>query len=66
MIILRLGGLIGKILELASDYLPNKSIRGDELLVNLPVIAATGFLLSRSALPLIQAQFVAVDRRDLT
>jgi len=65
-IILRFGGLIGKILELAADYLPNKSVRGDELLFSFPVIAATGFLLSRSALPLIQGQFVALDERDLT
>ena len=65
-VILRFGALIGKILELAADYLPNKSIRGDELLFSFPVIAAAGFLLSRSALPLIQAQFVALDERDLT
>ena len=63
-IILRLGAVIGRILELVSDYLPEQSIRNDELLVNVPLFSAALFLLTRSALPIIQAQFVDLNEQD--
>jgi len=63
-IILRLGAVIGRVLELVSDYLPEQSIRNDELLVNVPLFSAALFLLSRSALPRIRAQFVDLNEQD--
>eukprot|EP00571_Detonula_confervacea_P008953 CAMPEP_0172328360 /NCGR_PEP_ID=MMETSP1058-20130122/60312_1 /TAXON_ID=83371 /ORGANISM="Detonula confervacea, Strain CCMP 353" /LENGTH=346 /DNA_ID=CAMNT_0013045473 /DNA_START=237 /DNA_END=1277 /DNA_ORIENTATION=- len=64
-IILRLTAVIGKILELTSDYLPDQSLRSDQLAFNIPVMAASVFLLSRSAGPIFKAQFVELDSLDL-
>lgn len=63
-IILRLGAVIGRVLELLSDYLPEQSIRNDELLVNVPLFSAALFLLSRSAIPRIRAQFIDLNEQD--
>jgi len=63
-IILRLAEVVGKSLELASSYLPNSSIRGDNLAFNLPVLATASFLLYRSAVPIIKAQFTELNYRD--
>jgi len=64
-IILRLANVIGKILEVLSDYLPDHSLRSDELAFNLPVMVTSIFLLSRSAGPILKAQFVELDYLDL-
>lgn len=64
-IILRLTNVIGKILELTSDYLPDHTLRGDQIALTLPVLVSGLFLLIRSALPIIKAQFVELDHLDL-
>jgi hypothetical protein len=63
-IILRLGTLVGKLLELTSDYLPDRALRGDELVFNIPIMLTSMFLLGRSAVPILKAQFVELDNRD--
>jgi hypothetical protein len=65
-ILLRLSAVIQRILGLTSDYLPNQSIRPDEILFNIPVVGASLFYLTKSAVPIIQAQFVELDELDLT
>lgn len=65
-IILRLSTLMERILGLTSDYLPDQAIRPDELLFNIPILAASVFYLTKkSAIPIVQAQFVKLDDLDL-
>mmetsp|Transcript_31627 Transcript_31627/g.58408 ORF Transcript_31627/g.58408 Transcript_31627/m.58408 type:complete len:428 (+) Transcript_31627:248-1531(+) len=63
-IILRLSAVIEKILELTSDYIPDHSIRSDELAFNIPIMATSIFLLSRSVVPIFKAQFVELTELD--
>jgi hypothetical protein len=65
-IILRLSAVIERILGLTSDHLPDQSIRPDEILFNIPVVGASLFYLTKSAIPILQAQFVELDELDLT
>ncbi|KAL7529362.1 hypothetical protein ACHAXR_002926 [Thalassiosira sp. AJA248-18] len=65
-VILRLSAVIGKILELTSDYLPNQTIRPEELLINLPIFTVALFLFARSAFPLFKAQFTELNELDLS
>ncbi|KAL7477325.1 hypothetical protein ACHAW6_003137 [Cyclotella cf. meneghiniana] len=64
-IVLRLSVVIRNILGLTSDYLPDQSIRPDELIFNIPIVGASLFLLTKSAAPIVKAQFVEVDQLDL-
>jgi len=63
-VILRLSAVIGKILELISDYLPDHSLRSDELAFNVHIMATSIFLLARSASLIIQAQFIDLNDLD--
>ena len=64
-IILRLGQVIGKILEIISAYLPRGTLRGDKLALLVPPLSAALFLFFRSAWPIVKAQFVELDELDL-
>ena len=64
-IILRLGQVIGKILEIISAYLPGGTLRGDKVALLVPPLSAAVFLFFRSAWPIVKAQFVELDELDL-
>lgn len=64
-VILRLSAVIEKILQLTSNYLPEQSLRIDELAINIPILTLSVFLFSRSASPIFKAQFVELDDLDL-
>ncbi|KAL3792681.1 hypothetical protein HJC23_009409 [Cyclotella cryptica] len=65
-LVLRLGVVMRNVLGLTSDYLPHQSIRPDEVIFNIPIVGASLFLLGKSAVPIVQAQFVELDELDLT
>jgi len=64
--ILRFSTVVGKIFDLISDYLPDKSIRSDQLVLNIPLLAIAVYLFSRSAVPILKAQYVELDELDYT
>lgn len=65
-IILRLAAVCERVLALSADYIPDKMIRPEEWLLNIPVVGVSLFYFGKSAFPIVKARFVELDDLDLT
>lgn len=63
-VILRLSVVVGRLLEIVSDYLEDKHIRNDELAFDILLMGASLFLLWRSAAPIVQARNTELSELD--
>lgn len=57
--------VVGRLLDMSSDYIEDSWIRSDELAFDVPLLIVGSWLLWKSAVPLVKAYFTKLDELDM-